>query len=294
MAPDRLYARAVAVIVLSGVFLSTAGVGIRLLQEAGGLQIIFYRGIGTAAFFAAYLALRDRRHFATRLVGIGWNGLLAAVFYAGASVSIVFAILNTTVANAMFIISLTPFIAALVGWVVLGERVSLRTWMAIALASVGVFIMVEGGLSGEGYVGIMFALCMALCYASFAVTLRRGRGGDMMPAACWAGAIIAVSSFVLADDLAIPPGDVLICLALGAFQVGLGTLLLVLGSRHVPAAQITFLAMLEVVLSPVWVWLAVGERPAAATLIGGGVIMAAIAWQALGAMSTQPIEGRAG
>ncbi len=282
-----LYQRAVLMIILAGAFLSTAGLGIRLLEGANGMEIVFYRALGMAFFMLGVLIVRRGTSAFKDLIKIDRTDLLAAVFYAVASFTIVFAILHTTVANVMFIVSLAPFIAALLGRVVLGERVGLRTWIAIGVAIAGVLIMVEGGLSGDGYLGIALAFAMAVAYASFTVTLRHGSGGDMMPAICWAGAIVAVVA-MLTTQVGVPsPRDLLICLGLGVFQTGLGALLMVLGSRHVPAAQIAFLAMLEVVLSPVWVWLVVGETPAAASLLGGAVILGAISYQALGSLDQQ-------
>ncbi len=279
-----LYQRAVLMIILAGAFLSTAGLGIRLLHDANGMEIVFYRALGMVFFMLGVLRVRGGSGALKGLARVDRNDMLAAVFYAVASFTVVFAILHTTVANVMFIISLAPFIAALLGRVVLGERVGLRTWIAIAVATVGVLIMVEGGISGDGYLGIALAFAMAVAYASFTVTLRHGKSGDMIPAVCWAGAIVAVVA-LLSRQVGVPSAhDLLICVGLGVFQTGVGALLMVLGSRHVPAAQIAFLAMLEVVLSPVWVWLVVGETPAAASLLGGGVILAAIAYQALGSM----------
>ena len=282
------YQRAVLMIIMAGAFLSTAGIGIRLLEVANGIEVVMYRAFGMAVFLFFALLWRDRGAVFGKIAGVGAKGLLAAVFYAGASFSVVFGILNTTVANVMFIISLTPFIAAILGRVILGEAVGLRTWLAIAAATLGVLIMVGGGLSREGLIGIAWAFSMTICYALFTITLRSGGDRDMLPSVCVAGVIVTVGCLFLVEFRSLPTNDVLIMLGLGVFQTGLGALLMVLGSRHVPAAQIAFLAMLEVVLSPVWVWLGVGERPAPATLVGGAVIMAAIAWQALGSLREAP------
>jgi drug/metabolite transporter (DMT)-like permease len=147
--------------------------------------------------------------------------------------------------------------------------------------------MVGGGLSSEGYVGIALVFAMAISYAAFTVTLRRGSGGDLLPAAFLAGTFVALAAgtgLAGTESFGLTSHDLLLCLALGVFQTGLGTMLMVHGSKHVPASQIGLLAMLEVVLSPVWVWLAVGEEPAAAIMLRGGVIAAAIGYQALGGM----------
>ncbi|MFT6712184.1 MAG: DME family drug/metabolite transporter [Arenicella sp.] len=145
----------------------------------------------------------------------------------------------------------------------------------------GVFIIINGALSSDGLRGITYAFLMAFCYGLFNVTLRRGKNQDMLPAICWSSYVLVVVLGLAVDDLTIPRSDLLICLSLGVFQIGLGGFLLIAGSKHVPAAQLALLAMLEVVLNPIWVWLGAGEVPATATLIGGLVILSAISYEAV-------------
>ncbi len=277
----------------AGLFLSTAGIGVRLLEVASGMQIVFYRSLGMGVFLLLVVLARYRVASVEAFLAMRRASYLAALFFAGASVAVIFALLNTTVANAMFIISLAPFFTAIFGWLLLGERVRLRTWLAMAVAAAGVLIMVEGALSGDGLLGMVYALAMALCYAGFSVSIRAGRLGDMTPAICFSGLGLAAVSALWVDPFQLPPRDLLICLGLGVFQAGLGGLLLVFGARGLPAVQVNFLAMLEVVLSPLWVWLVVNEQPATATLIGGSIILAAISFQALSAGGEDPAPVKA-
>ncbi|MEM6576096.1 MAG: DMT family transporter [Pseudomonadota bacterium] len=273
----------IGLVLAAGLFLSTAGIGVRLLEVASGMQIVFYRSLGMGVFLLLVVLARYRAAAVGAFLGMRTASYVAALCFAGASIAVIFALLNTTVANAMFIISLAPFFTAILGWLVLGERVRLRTWLAMAVAAAGVLIMVEGALSGDGLLGMVYALAMALCYAGFSVSIRAGRLGDMTPAICFSGLGLAAVSALWVDPFVLPTQDLLICLGLGVFQAGLGGLLLVFGARGLPAVQVNFLAMLEVVLSPVWVWLVVNEQPAKATLIGGAIILAAISFQALSA-----------
>ncbi len=273
--------RSTLLVIAAGVFLSTAGIGVRLLEQASGIQVVFYRSLGMALFLLAVVLVRYGRGAPAALLGLGASGLVAGVFFALASISVIFALLNTTVANAMFIISLAPFFTAVGGWLVLGERVALKTWLAMAVAAAGVLVMVEGALSGDGLLGMAYALAMALSYAGFNIAIRAGRNGDMTPAICLSGFALAGVSAIWVEPFALPPRDLLICLGLGVFQAGLGGLMLVYGARGLPAVQVNFLAMAEVVLSPLWVWLIVNETPASTTLLGGAVIVAAISYQAL-------------
>jgi DME family drug/metabolite transporter len=268
-------------IVTAGVFLSILGLGTRLMESANGLQIAFYRALGLLVFSTLTVMYLNKGRFLNSLVASGWTGFVAGVFLALASITVVLALVTTTAANAMFIISLTPLISGVLAWLIIGEKVRLKTWGTIGVALIGVFIIINGALSSNGLRGIAYAFLMAFCYGLFNVTLRRGKNQDMLPAICWSSYVLVVVLGLAVDDLAIPRSDLLICLSLGVFQIGLGGFLLIAGSKHVPAAQLALLAMLEVVLNPIWVWLGVGEVPATATLIGGLVILTAISYEAV-------------
>ena len=273
--------RHVLMIVAGGMFLSTLGVGTRLMETANSFQIVFYRGLALAVFSTLLVIWLHRKGTVAAFRSSGKTGFVGGMLFAAASLFIVLAVNNTSVANAMFIISLAPLFAGLFAWGILGESIQGKTWVAIMVALLGVFILVNGALSTEGLIGIGYALLMAVFYALFTVSLRSGKDQNMIPSICWSSYALVLVLGLALKDLAIPLNDLLICIALGVFQVGLGSLLIILGSREVPAAQLTVLAMLEVVLSPLWVWIGVGEIPAWSTLTGGMVILMAIAWEAL-------------
>lgn len=274
------YNRAIILVIISGVFLSTLGIGTRLLESANGLQVVFYRSIGLLALMLTVQVYQNGRNTFKNTLAIGKPGLICSLCLIGTSIFIVQALLNTSVANAMFIISLAPLVAGLFAWLILGEKMSAATMLATAIALVGVLIIIQGALSTDGLKGIAFAFGMLACYGLFSVSLRMGKNLDMLPCISLHALLLLVGLGVFVDDLSITQHDLIICLLLGVFQLGLGLLLFTLSSKHVPAAQLTLLAMLEVVLSPIWVWLGVDETPSASTLIGGAVIIGAISFQA--------------
>jgi drug/metabolite transporter, DME family len=147
-------------------------------------------------------------------------------------------------------------------------------------------VMVAPGLTRGGLDGSLLALGSAGGFALFSVALRRGRAADATPAVLHAALFSAVVAalLVLAADglagLAITPRDLLLCAAMGVGQIGCGMLAFTAGSRHLPAAELGLLALSEVVLAPFWAWLVLSEVPAAATLAGGGLVLAAAAAQA--------------
>ena len=107
----------------------------------------------------------------------------------------------------------------------------------------------------------------------------------MLPCIALQAVVLIVCLAVVLESLSIPRTDLIVCLCLGIFQLALGTTLLTLGAKHVPAAQVTLLAMLEIVLNPIWVWLGVGETPSSAALLGGLIILLAVIYQTLAAQT---------
>jgi len=236
---NSLYKRGVVQAIIAGGFLSTAGIGMRLLDAATPLQVAMYRAVGLAFFMFFVVVIRRRGHVIEALTDAGMIGVFAGLAFAAASWCVIFALANTTVANVMFIVSLAPCCAAVLGWILLRERVSKRTWLAIGIAICGVFIMINGGVSAQGLKGMAYAFGMATAYGLFTVLARMGKSRDMLPAVFWSGVFLALACALMTDDFSMTNKDFAICLGLGVFQVGLGGLLIVLASQHVPAAQIS-------------------------------------------------------
>ena len=272
----RLYRRGIAMLIASAFFLSTAGIALRLVEQADGWQILFYRALSMSLTIFLFLAYQRGTAVLDEFRGLGWNDALLALFLGTGFVAYVFALLFNTIANALFIFSSAPFVAALLGWVVLGERVALRTWVCIAGAMVGLAIMVASGLAAGRYLGNLIALWIPVSYAAAIILVRRSDRQDMLSALCLAGLVAAALSAIFVRDFSLSSLDLGISLYLGVFQVGAGFGLMVLGTRYIPAAQVGLLALVEPILAPVWVWLGVGEVPALATILGGSIIFLAI------------------
>ena len=275
---DRLlYRRGILQLVASGVFLSTAGIALRLVEQADGWQILFYRSFALSVTILLILVFQKRSRFLDEFRGLGWNDCLLAVFLGTGFVAYVFALLYNTVANALFIFSCAPFLAGFLGWILLGERVATRTWFAIGAAMAGLAVMVGSELAVSRYLGTLLALWIPIAYAASIIAVRRSKRDNMLVALCLAGLVAGCLSAFFVTDYALTPRDLIISLYLGVFQVGVGFTLVVLGSRYVPAAQVGLLALVEPVLAPIWAWMGVGEVPGLATIVGGTIIFLAIA-----------------
>lgn len=279
-------------VLFAGVCWSSMGLGIRFIEAANVWQILFYRSLALAPFLFLIIAARSGGKPFAVIRRIGLAGLVGGLALVFAFTGGIFAIQATTVANAMFLFAAAPFLAALLGSLVLRERVRGATWWAMICALAGIAIMVWQGISLGRISGNIAALISALGFAVFTITLRWRKLEDMMPTVFLAAVlavIISASVCQLAGySLLLPARDILVAASLGVFQVGAGMVIYTIGSRAVPAAELALLSMTEVVLGPVWVWLILGETAGLYTLLGGGVLLAAIAGNALSGLRHKP------
>ena len=279
------YARGVLLVVLAGLLWSFMGLAVRHIETAGTWAILFWRSAGMVPVLLAFIAWRSGGHPLDRLRRVGLAGVLGALGLVLAFAGAIYALQATTVANAVFLFAASPFMAALLGWIVLKEPVRPATWAAITVAGAGMFVMVRDGLAGGETAGNLAAVLSAFGFAAFTLTLRWGKLEDMMPAVVLGGlfsmAVAVIALGVRGEGLAVPLRDIVISVAMGAGMLATGMALYTLGSRVVPAADLTLLSMVEVLLAPVWVWLALGETASAGTFLGGGILLVAIAGNAL-------------
>lgn len=278
---DAVYARGVAMVMAAGVLWSLGGLIVRSMEEAGAWQILFVRSAAAALTVLAVLLWRYRGDCLARIRRAGGLAVLAGALIGTAFCGFIFAIMDTTVANAVFVLSAAPFLSAALGWLLLGERVRCGTWLAMVLVLVGVGVMVAGGIVAGAWFGNLMALLTMVGFAGFAVALRYGRANDMLPAVLWAGLLSALVAAAMAPDLSMTVRDVALSAFMGAGLITGGMILFTAGSRTVPSAELTLLTLTEVVLGPLWVWLAYAEVPSAPTLLGGALVLAAIVGRAL-------------
>jgi drug/metabolite transporter (DMT)-like permease len=287
------YARGVLLVVLAGLLWSFMGLAVRHIETAGTWAILFWRSAGMVPVLLAFIAWRSGGHPLDRLRRVGLAGVLGGLGLVFAFAGAIYALQATTVANAVFLFAASPFMAALLGWIILREPVRPATWAAIAVAGAGMFVMVRDGLAGGETAGNLAAVLSAFGFAAFTLTLRWGKLEDMMPAVVLGGlfsmAVAVIALGVRGEGLAVPLRDIVISVAMGAGMLATGMALYTLGSRVVPAADLTLLSMVEVLLAPVWVWLALGETASAGTFLGGGILLVAIAGNALSGIRRKPV-----
>ena len=236
----------------------------------------FWRAVSAAVFLGVVLSIARRRSIVAQCREGGWPVAVIACCMALASTCLIFSLAHTSVANTLILISTGPYVAGLLGWLWLGERVAPRTWFSMGVALAGAVIMVSDSYSRGTIIGDLLALVMAVSFATATVLVRRHPETPMTPAAALATFLTALIALPFAQPFAIGSRDLLLLTLFGVGNYGIGFLLFMGGARRIPAAQSALVGMLETVLGPLWVWLVLDERPGVATLTGGALILAAL------------------
>lgn len=279
----------------AGVAGSLGGISIRLVEDATIWQMAVFRYATVAVFVFLFCWYEHRGKVLRAYAAIGWMGVIAGLLLACHHLAYVAAMLDTTVANAAFVLSTTPVLSALLGIVIIKERVRPMGWLAIAGTIAGVGVMVGGGLSGKGLFGLVMAFLAALAFAAYVVLVRASRRTDMVPSMSVGAVLAGIAGLLFAGgDVSVSMLDAATMMALGAGQAAVATILIVLAARHARAAEVNLLVMIEAVLGPFWVWLAIGEVPSDATLWGGAVVLASVAGFAFVSLSEAARESAAG
>jgi drug/metabolite transporter, DME family len=289
------YGQGVALVLAAGTLWSLMGLCLRQIEAASVWQILFWRSVGMVPVLLAFVWWTSSGRPLAQIRKVGLAGAIGGLGLVFAFAGAIYAIQTTTIANAVFLFTASPFVAAILGWIVLGEKVRPWTWAAILLAVFGMFLMVREGLAMGAVQGNIAALLSAAGFGAFSVCLRWGKVGDMLPVSMLGGVFsILVAGLVLVlgeQAIAVSPHDIAVSAGMGAAILALGMVMYTLGSKVIPAAELTLLSLIEVLLAPIWVFVILGETASRATFIGGGVLLVAVALNAMMGARAQRNEG---
>ena len=259
--------------------------------------LTFWRGVLSSIGVCFFLLCIYRTQTWTKIRAIGLPGLCIALTLSTGSVCFVYSITHTTVANTLFIVNTSPIFAALIAWLWLKEPVPLRTWMVIFVVLVGIGIIalgngitnslsdgVDNGVDGSSPLGNVMALATALIMATSFSIARRYSEINMVPATALAGFLSALLVWPLAQPTALASSELPVLLGMGLLMLPLAFALMYIGPQYIPAAEVSLMMLLEAILGPLWVWLALGEDPGAYTLVGGVIVVGALAINAAWSM----------
>lgn len=231
----------------------------------GGLQAI---GLG------AMLLIVYRERLPKIFWSIGWTGVLIAVMTAVTNCAFVAGIKFTSVANALVILASTPFHAAVMSRIFLGETIALRTWVAISIGLGGIAIIVWDGIGGGSTFGDAMALLGSILLAGQLTMMRGRREINMVPAVALGGVIYAAMAVVMGGAPDMPTETQALWIVIMGFAVTTpATALLALGPRYISSPEVGLIVLLETVLGPLWVWLVIHETPGELALVGGAVVV---------------------
>lgn len=264
--------KGVLLVIAAALLWSTGGVAIKSV-DAGPLVISFYRSSVAAVVLFAFMRPKVPKFT---------PGFAAAVFsYAACLTTFVMATKWTTAANAIFIQYTGVFWVMLLSPLVLREPLHRRDLIAVAVAFAGMGLFFVDEFDPQGWKGILAAVASSLFFAGLILFLRLERDASAEAAVSWGNVLVALALLPLvAGDLRVDGRSFLFLVFLGVFQIGLAYVFFVRGLRSVSATQASLTGMIEPVMNPIWVFLALGERPAATALLGGLIVLAAVAVRA--------------
>ena len=196
---NRTRRRGLVLVFAAGMLWSTVGLGIRLIEEATVWQILLYRSFGLTALLYIVIRLRTGQDPFVLARRAGIAGVIAALSLVSAYTGAIYSLQTTSVANAMLLFAVSPFLAAVLGWIVLRERVRVATWLAVAVAIGGIAVMFADKSGAVSIPGSLAAFASAMGFAAFTVALRSGKSVEMMPSVFLSGvfAIIIMGGMCL-------------------------------------------------------------------------------------------------
>jgi drug/metabolite transporter (DMT)-like permease len=267
----------VLLLVTSALIFSTGGLFIRGLDHSHAWTTVFWRSLAACVSLLLLIVWRERSNSVRAVVRMGKPGWIVASAFATSSIAMVVALSRTSVAVVLVIFALSPLAAAVLAWVLIGERVHNHTWVAIGVTVVGVGFMVSGPGAGGSATGALIALIIPLAFGYGTVMIRRHSEIAMAPAMLLAAAISTLVALPFAHPFDVSRHYLLLLLAFGFAQLGIGLAIFSVGAARAPATDVALLSMLEPIVGPIWVWIFMNEYPGVPALIGGSVVFVALA-----------------
>jgi len=270
------HAQGVSLIILSAIAYSSAGFFTRLIH-LDAWTMLFWRGLFAGLMILCVIVVQERGHTVAAIRAVGRPGLMAALCSTAATILYLNAFRRTSVADVAVIFAAAPFLTVGLGWLWLGVKEAWTTLAASLFALFGVSIMVSGAITEGHLIGDLLAFGMTVCMAIMMLIIRQQQQTRMLPAACLSALLCPLVVWPFISPLAIGTGDMLNLFLFGTTQFGLGLVFLTLGGRLVSATENALINTLETPLAVAWVWLCFGETPSVASVVGGTIVMVAVA-----------------
>tara|TARA_Y100001980_G_C14457334_1_gene239967 strand:+ start:67 stop:924 length:858 start_codon:yes stop_codon:yes gene_type:complete len=269
-------------LILTGGFcLSWGGLILRSFESASIWQILFYRSIFFLWVLIAFILLTYGKKTFKKIKEAGVPGLIGGIFLSTNFVAYMYSMMETTVANVVFIISTQTVFLPIIAYIFLKEKISPRGYVAIVLAMIGVTLMIGDSLGTGSLKGNLAALTIPINFSILVLIIRKYPKVDMIPAIFYAGILSCLYGLILLEDVVISTKDIWLSFLLGVPQLAFGFIFITIGSRTTPAVMVGLLMLMESIFAPIWVWLFFNEIPPASVLIGGLIILSAVVMKSL-------------
>ena len=280
---------AIPIVLIAGLLWSFGPFVVRHIDDAHQVpwQYLFTRGIVIFTILNLFLYLEEGNQFLENYKRIGISGIIGGVGLGIAMISFIYSITSTSAAVTLLCLAAMPFITALLGFMFLKESISLNVWVAIGIAAVGIMIMAIDNTGKNTIIGLVFGLLSSIGFAVFSTTLRWKKETPKFTTVAIAGLFCCIFSgaMIFFNDLnLLSTGKNHSLFATHGTLVCLGLILYSIGSKHIPAAELTLLSLTEVIGGIFWVWLpflGVNEIPSQSTIIGGFFIFLSIIYYSL-------------
>ena len=266
-------------IFLGACSLSFGGLIVKSFEGATLWQILFWRTVFFLIVISLYLALTYKKQVFRSFYNLGFPGFFGGFILSLGFSSYVFAMYNTTVANANFIIQTQTIFLAIFGYFFLKEKISVITLTSIILAISGILLMVGSSLSPGQMSGNIAAFIMPISFATLILVVRKYPTVDMVPAQFVAGVFALLIGYLMSEKIMISPNDIFLGFLAGFLQLGLGFIFITIGAQRTPSAMVGIIMLTEAVLGPLWAWLFINEQPPFIVIIGGSIVIFAVLLQ---------------
>ena len=264
---------------LGAITLSFGGLIVKSFEGANLWQILFWRSVFFCFVIIIFLSITYKREFFKTFINSGLPGVIGGIILGFGFFSYVFAMYNTTVANANFIIQTQTLFLAIFGYLFLKETISKITLVSIILAISGITLMLGDSLSSGQMIGNVIAFIMPISFAILIIIVRKYPSVDMIPLQLIAGIVAMIIGYVVAGRVDISLHDIFLGFLAGFFQVGFGFIFITIGARTTPSAVVGIIMMSEAIFGPLWAWVFINEQPPLIVLIGGSIVLFAVLLQ---------------
>ncbi len=266
---------------MGAVTLSFGGLIVKSFEGATLWQILFWRSVFFCFVIIIFLSITYKKQFIKSIISSGIPGLVGGIILGCGFFGYVFAMHNTTVANANFIIQTQTLFLAIFGYIFLKETISKITLASIILAISGITLMLGDSLTSGQMLGNLIAFIMPISFAVLIIIVRKYPSVDMVPLQLIAGIVAMIIGYLVAGRIDISLHDIFLGFLAGFFQVGFGFIFITIGARTTPSAVVGIIMMSEAIFGPLWAWIFINEQPPLIVLIGGSIVLFAVFLQFL-------------